>query len=1621
MSTESSLHSNALNFMSLMESGVDTRTGQYTLSIALPELGANYFQGPDVPLTITFNPLNIIDSGWGKGWNLLLTQFTEHNQVITTHSGETFKVTGTSGDRLYMPEQKLPHFHFYREPAGPGGNARYRVVHRSGMVEILEVMGSLLGRIALPVEVYSPTGHRLNFAYKPFNAAYMMLSTITDGRGQILLEVERANGSIELRERPYEGGDGQPVARYVMNLVNGDWVKSIVLPTPEQASWRLEYRQVLGHLCLEKIETPTGAREYLQYRDGGHLFPAGSRRDPLPRVTRHIVEPGLGQPSFMSDYTYPNSANFLGHGIQVPWADDGRDNLYKHTGNYEYKSVETLCDADAKPLRSITRTFNRFHLLTSTRTVQNESVHEASTTYNLRDVPFDQQPPTLQLPIKEQTRWSKTYDVTRSRLETVETTYDTHGNVTLRKLANGVTETSTWYSTEEQDGYPGDANGFVRHLKSKTTTPASTGKGAAPTLTHHYRYSALPPLAGNATKLNPMVVEHSETLVQQGNEAQPLEHTTYSYIDAPSASLLHGRRYQQVVKRNKLETTTQYQFTAMVDPLSLHPTLQTIETLIGYDGTTQSTLQRRSLLLGETLFERDQSGVETQRDFDVLRRTTCEKVSPGTRYEASRHYVYSLCAADGDIASQQVKNARGVSTLTELDGLGRPVTEKRDNVLEARPGMFVEISAFKYDALGNSVETTSTDWLQGSKSLTLTTRFQYDDWGEQSCTIGPDGVEEHNVLCPIGTPTHKGPIRRTWREGGELKTRTVVVSRHGKKAKFTQKARAVSARTETWLNLFDKPVLRKRLNALGELLAERSYRYDGLGRTLEEKDERGHSTTFSYDAWGRMLGTHLPDNTQLTRTYAAHASDDLPASLVVKPANVLQPARQIGAQYHDGLNRLMGATTGNRTEYFLFRDGEPMPRQRISPAGETLELDYNLQLTNEPISSDAPDDRASFNYHDSSARLLSCNNRQGKRRFDYNIANQLVAEHWDDNGSGKTWSRTHLSTLHDRLMTTTEANGVKTEHSYDDATGRLSSTRQGLMQASFTYDDLGLVSHISSHDLSTGNVVETAITYDDQDREDKRTWRQAGHAERTQEQVWGDDDLLQSRHLKAAAVSLLQEGFGYDKRSRLVTHTCTGLELPQDPQGRSITRQTFTFDAYDNISVTLTMFAGGPRPEQARFTYAESDPCQLQRVEYNPPRTEPNPRLTYDKNGNLTRDERGRPARYDSQNRLLGLNQAGDPDSYGHDANGLLITALQAGKPTLLLHDGLQLRMAVRDGLETLFLHQGEQPLGQQQSGVGAQPPVLLHTSASHSVVAESQAGSLGAIRYSAYGERHTDGPAHSALGYNGEALDPDSGWYLLGNGYRAYNPALMRFNSPDALSPFGEGGLNYYGYCQGNPVTFRDPTGHYSIGNTGQTRSLEDLARNQSSRGFRPDAMFWTSTGISAAAILLGLVAAAALLAPPLAAIGLTVATPTMTLSAAMNATATAVGMSTTAMLVGAAVGATAAGLGTAGFIISTEATLSGSQDRQGIAAALGIAATIVGLPLMVAGTFQLAKTAVKAIMEVSRNAQATASAAATVSATPAAFAAVNTHGVPTAIPRISASAVFLRAKGFNIPSTRL
>ncbi|WP_459206251.1 RHS repeat domain-containing protein [Pseudomonas sp. MLB6B] len=1483
MTVTSEISSNALNFLSHLQNGPDSRTGLYTLSVALPALRGNDLLGPDFELALRYSPLNLQDSGYGKGWNLQLSQFDPDPQrrIVSLASGETYKVTGRFGatQQLTMQEKKIDSFHLYEE-----SDSRWRLVHRSGRVEILESQGSSSNRRALPVQVFNEQGQWIKLEYANFNNGLAYLSKVTDMRGETLLQIARESALVTLTFQTDTGS-----ASYTMALVDADRkVGRIELPTENKASWRFKYSRLRNMDCISQVHTPTGGFEEVFYQDEGHLFPIGSGLDPLPRVTQHLIHPGHGQPSIDTRYTYSKDQhNFLGGNAALQWQDDGLDNLFRKVMDYDYGTTETLW-VDGKPVRSIERTFNKFHLVTREatyhgsllsddgKTVIGNNILEKITTYNLRAGLFSEQPKNCQLPHAVQTRWRLKNDATRVRSDRVASTYDDHGNLLTYQAANGVVETSTWY-TAAQDGYPGEPEGFVKHLKQKIVTPAAGHSGNAPTLTTTYRYERLGVLADSvagsgqqhwtALQSETLADEHELYTVHYSYNAQEQETPT---SDAP---MVHGRlrvrtsaypcgKALQRDANATLDTRIEYAYAfetidwdmlrglvaqdgrsgkAAPQWFEQARVLRTQQTTTGYDATQKTTAQGFSLSTGEMLLDLDEDNVARFTRYDDLRRVIRQVVAPGSASEAMRSEDYHLCATEQEQAQQRSTDSMGVVTARHFDGLGRTLQQTRDHLDPAQPKRHLPILTNQYDAWGRELAISQHDWLDGQPfpgpEQLQTTEYRYDTWGERSVTLRADGVQEHVSFDPTQTDEHNNVFKTRWLQA----------------SKQTLK----SEKVRTTINVFEKPLRIERLDLADAPVAEQKLAYDGLGRCIGKTDERGFTTGFEYDAFARMTANLLPDETRVERRYAAHSDAELPVSIVVISNMESQPLYEVGTQMFDGLDRLVSRSVGKRFERFLHEPGQSAPVSMTTAAQETIDYTYKLELSPFPTSSSAVDEQAVFDYHPITSLLMKAGNDQGQREYEYDLNNHLTHEHWVTPGHDKL-TTSYSNSLQGRLATRTDAGAVATTHSYDER-GRAKSIAQGNVDAAFEYDSLGRLYKTVCRDQAHDNTLTTDLEYDEHGRECRRTQRLDGQLPRVLLQTWGKDGLLEARELQEGQSVLHREQFFYDAKGRLNTVDYSGLLLPQDDEGRPVTKQVFRFDALDNISTGLTTFADGTSA-RIQYTYDQDDRCQLAGLTlYQAGQTSLALTFSYDANGNLKIDEQGRELRYDSQNRLMEVGQSG---RYRYDGLGRLMASVTDGnEEALLWFEGDRLSLAMRGATATRYCRHDDLPLAVQSDDPAA--TLLLQTSASHSVMAECKAGSVRTATYLAHGQSHAASQLESALGFNGEALDSGSGWYLLGNGYRAYNPALMRFNSPDSESPFDTGGLNPYAYCLGNPVTLRDPTGHSATGATGRPRRPDEDDPNWLGRsGGGGDSTKWIWLAVAVVATIAAVFTAGASLA---------------------------------------------------------------------------------------------------------------------------------------------------------------
>lgn len=162
--------------------------------------------------------------------------------------------------------------------------------------------------------------------------------------------------------------------------------------------------------------------------------------------------------------------------------------------------------------------------------------------------------------------------------------------------------------------------------------------------------------------------------------------------------------------------------------------------------------------------------------------------------------------------------------------------------------------------------------------------------------------------------------------------------------------------------------------------------------------------------------------------------------------------------------------------------------------------------------------------------------------------------------------------------------------------------------------------------------------------------------------------------------------------------------------------------------------------------------------------------------------------------------------SYHYDPLDRLISLSTEQTPTMLYYRDNRLATQIHGQnyqrmFQTEFFLLAQQSLTDKNTN-----SLLLVADERRSVLATQRLQELSVTAFTAYGLNPV---SNSLLGFNGEYPQPLTLHYLLGNGYRAYNPVLMRFNSPDSWSPFGAGKINAYAYAEGDPVNHTDPTGH--------------------------------------------------------------------------------------------------------------------------------------------------------------------------------------------------------------------
>ena len=518
-----------------------------------------------------------------------------------------------------------------------------------------------------------------------------------------------------------------------------------------------------------------------------------------------------------------------------------------------------------------------------------------------------------------------------------------------------------------------------------------------------------------------------------------------------------------------------------------------------------------------------------------------------------------------------------------------------------------------------------------------------------------------------------------------------------------------------------------------------------------------------------------------------------------------------GQQTFDGLGRQLSVTVSGRATQYEYISGQMPPSANVLPDGKRIDYTYEPQLDHALLSIVPVGEAANtFTFSKPLALPESSTGPLGVQRTTYTLSGQPKTDTWtlDDKTYVTTW-RHALSGL---LLGFDDADGVTHERKYDRF-GRLEQVKAGEVLQELTYDEFDRPASSTTLDLNSGDQLVQTLTYDAVGREHTRTFAitQAGET-RTVVQTLGYSalDQLTSRQWKDGS-KVGEETFDYDIRGRLITYTANATAAPTDPLGNKVTKQAFELNALDGYEKVISTFADGST-DTASFTYAADDPTQVSSIAHTHPSWPARIDLTYDPCGRVTKyvcpASANRPAldrtlTWDAQDRLIKVDDQAHTCVYGYDPSGQLSDRVLDGVLTRSFFSGGQ-PTHEHTGSDTLRLHEGF-ALSKLAAGVH-QLTTLLGTDAQGSVRIEADS-SIRSRLYTAHGSDAAN-DQNGPYGFAGERREALTGWYIP-SGYRPYDPIVMGFLSPDSDCPFGQGGLNSYAYCAGDPVNRIDPSGH--------------------------------------------------------------------------------------------------------------------------------------------------------------------------------------------------------------------
>jgi RHS repeat-associated protein len=1497
------------NTTSKKSTGVDARTGLFEAYVPLPTITCNMGLGPAIDMSLSYTPMVDNRAGLGDGWSFAFTTYNEAINQLRLHSGEAITV---EKDKDLPGPLVIAYWaadHTALTVKRPDG--RVEVLKRAGVSQVFVPVsisqdGKSFATLVWEAKerVLDDTVHYQIRLISIADTAPAQNAAQDEVRVHVRLQYAADDADIQEIGIGFWESCAPLACTYALTL-NDYALTTVTLPEGHQYTFSYDDHAQCGYL-LAALTTPEGLTETVTYKDNGLTFLNDSKLSSLPCVAIHATTPAneaakvIKQYSYIKEEWYLLSAKQISGLAEYLGTEEAQENeavglfyFWLETGELatpdSYLNLLDLADAyHYKKLQGALKDLVKLYRVNRPlpgMAYFEEAIPELKYSFCILAL-VDQ----FGIDFKLQSAY-RTIIQCASHVETIYFGVDHQTLMTsIHNLSNSGDIARTFYTYE--DGSISKRNFINGQLQTETRSEfngALIVKRSCPQETKEWTYftdsHTVEKKGDDGYSFIPSKIATERTVYPDGTSMSA--RFTYNTIDSRPATrkqffsddsqwIEQRYRYDH---RGLAELTTEHSTGHQSHKTVSHSlsgfalTTTTTERL----GTiTRETTQTYHVLNGRLISETDADGNCSTFDYDAYGRLT-QRTTCAQNIEFREATLYQHPSA----SRVEVIEPNGVRRAYDYDGRGNVVKEHLAAPASNNQAVVWKlVKAAEFDNSGRPSATLNYDYLphvDGEQIVTQRCEHEYDCWGNAAVQRFSTGEVVVNSYDP---KQHM----RVERQGAPDEL-------HGK---------------FTYYNTDDTVKKVEWRDATGTLKKIEGFNYCGPGLVSKHVTLDGnayHVAIHDYDAIGRLCGTrhyidefrcwsddnfkdYLSEFLSTSHRFGSSGSskyaeyrytypDDL---LATESTRVTLNYYTLGKRTFDDAGRLTTLSRDGYTETFSYQDDSLVPTSKVTADGKILTYTYIKELGNRVAS--IKEKTTSLTQHFTYATAskptsLAAEENQhvrfthdpygGVTRLETQFKPSVVPASAKPETPKTIKITVYKRSLAGRLLSEDDASGGTTVFDYDEH-GRRSTAKHlhaggsELSELHSSYSTSGQLAHetlsVSKCTKTTSRLshpLSTYYKYDTEGREIERTFKthkgELGvtrgydtHGRLTRTQLTQDGKVLGERTLR------------YNLQGKLASCSTSGVWQPT-ANGKTIEKQAFTYDVLGNISHCTTQFASSPSVTST-FSYSGT---RLLEVKHSDESLGSSGKLSYDNAGRVIKDHTGKTYEYD----VLGRRVKAGSKRYTYDPLSRLMTSGNGQDQNLIIYDDLTVRgeYAVNSSAMRHCCLEGVgiSVICRVNVGVKRFLAQLKDFNGTVLITYDLTADTLAHHAYTAYGKQSSS-ESEALAGFNGEYRDADTDQYPLGNGYRWYVPETMCFYSQDSLSPFDEGGVHTYGYCDGDPVNRQDPSGHFWVGLIPQGISLftSYLFSNEVHKGLANvvgekaaniiSTVFWAGLGVATA-----------------------------------------------------------------------------------------------------------------------------------------------------------------------------